>query len=139
MAKANINDRSSFERIYDRHTFEQDAASNARSKATVVHGVKILSAPDADGQVEISRASHHVAEGNPEGDTIFVPAFSLHDSTAADGNTYAGSAAPTANAPGEAADEYRSFIDDVVTAAKQGHFKPDIGRGEERLKGFHGG
>ncbi|AWU95233.1 hypothetical protein [Azospirillum ramasamyi] len=139
MAKANINDRSSFERIYDRHTFERDAASNARSKSTVVHGVKILSAPDADGNVEISRASHHVAEGNPEGDTIFVPAFSLHDSTAADGNTYAGSVAPVGNGSGQAADEYRSFIDDVLEAARNGHFKSDIGRGEERLKGFHGG
>ena len=139
MAEANINDRASIERIYDRTTFERDAASNARSKATVVHGVKILSAPDADGRVEISRASHHVAEGNPEGDTIFVPAFRLHDSTAADGDTYAGSVEPVAEAPGEAADEYRSFIDDVLNAAKQGHFKPDIGRGEERLKGFHGG
>lgn len=139
MAVANINDRSSVERIYDRNTFERDAASNARSKATVVHGVKILSAPDAEGRVEISRASHHVAEGNPEGDTIFVPAFSLHDSTAADGNTYASSVAPTGSGPGEAADEYRSFIDDVLEAARKGHFKSDIGRGEERLKGFHGG
>ncbi|AWB07033.1 hypothetical protein A6A40_18275 (plasmid) [Azospirillum humicireducens] len=139
MAKANINDRSSIERIYDRPSFERDAAANARSKATIVHGVKILSAPDADGQVEISRASHHVAEGNPEGDTIFIPAFSLHDSTAADGNIHVGSVAPVATPPGEAADEYRSFIDDVLNAAKQGHFKSEIGRGEERLKGFQGG
>ena len=41
--------------------------------------------------------------------------------------------------PGEADDDYRSFIDQLVETAKGARFKPDIGRGEERLTGFHGG
>ncbi|MBP2310638.1 hypothetical protein GBZ48_30510 [Azospirillum melinis] len=139
MAEANIDDRSSFERAYERHAFEQDAAANARSDTTTVHGVTILSAADADGRVELSRSTRHVGEGNPEGDTVFVAAFRVHDSAAQPAAPYSGSVEPTGEATGEAADDYRSFIDQLVEAAKGARFKPDIGRGEERLTGFHGG
>lgn len=139
MAEANINDRPSFERAYDRHSFEQDAAKNARSDTAVVHGVTILSAPDAEGRIELSRASQHVGEGNPEGDTVFVAAFRHHDTAADTASTYASSVEPAAEAHGEAANDYRSFIDQLLSTAKSVQFKPEIGRGEERLKGFHGG
>ena len=34
---------------------------------------------------------------------------------------------------------YRSFIDRVIETARTAHFQEAIGRGEPRLKGFHGG
>ncbi|PWC87558.1 hypothetical protein TSH100_09760 [Azospirillum sp. TSH100] len=139
MAEANIDDRSSLERAYDRYAFEQDAAANARSDATTVHGVTILSAADPDGRIELSRSTRHVGEGNPGGDTVFVAAFRSHDSAAEAADPYSGSVEPTGETPGEAADEYRKFIDQLVETAKGVRFKPDIGRGEERLTGFHGG
>ncbi|SMF49168.1 hypothetical protein SAMN02982917_2434 [Azospirillum oryzae] len=139
MAEANINDRASFERVYDRHSFEQDAAMNARSDTTVVHGVTILSAPDAEGFVELSRTSQHVGEGNPEGDPVFIAAFRLDDTAAENADTYAGSVEPAAAARRDAADDYRAFIDQLLDTASTAQFKSDIGRGEERLKGFHGG
>ncbi len=139
MAEANINNRASFEQAYDRHSFEQDAAMNARSDTTVVHGVTILSAPDAEGRVELSRTSQHVGEGNPEGDTVFVAAFRLHDTVAENANTYAGSVEPVASAQSDAAGDYKAFIDQLLDTGRNAHFKPDIGRGEQRLKGFHGG
>ena len=139
MAEANINDRASFEQAYDQHSFEQDAAMNARSDTTVVHGVTILSAPDVEGRVELSRTSQHVGEGNPEGDPIFVAAFRLDDAAAENADTYAGSVEPAAAARRDAAGDYRAFIDQLLDTARNAHFKPDIGRGEERLKGFHGG
>jgi hypothetical protein len=139
MAEANINDRSTFERAYDRHSFEQDAAMNARSDTTVVHGVTILSAPDTEGRVELSRTSQHVGEGNPEGDPVFIAAFRLQDTAAESADTYAGSVEPAAEGRGKGADDYRTFVDQLMDAAKNAPFKPDIGRGEERLKGFHGG
>lgn len=139
MAEANIDDRSSFERAYERQAFEQDAAANARSDTTTVHGVTILSAADTDGRIELSRSTRHVGEGNPEGDTVFVAAFRVHDSVAENADTYAGSVEPAGEDPGEADDDYRSFIDQLVETAKGARFKPDIGRGEERLTGFHGG
>lgn len=139
MAEANINDRASFEKAYDRHSFEQDAASNARSDTTVVHGVTILSAPDSEGRVKLSRTSQHVGEGNPEGDPVFVAAFRLNDTAAENADTYAGSVEPAAAARSDAADDYRAFIDQLLDMASTARFKSDIGRGEERLKGFHGG
>jgi len=139
MAEANINDRASFERAYDRHSFEQDAAMNARSDTTVVHGVTILSAPNAEGLVELSRTAQHVGEGNPEGDPVFVAAFRLNDTAAENADTYAGSVELPAAAPNDAAGDYWAFIDQLLDTARNAHFKPDIGRGEERLKGFHGG
>nr|WP_295837874.1 hypothetical protein [uncultured Azospirillum sp.] len=139
MAEANINDRASFERAYDRHSFEQDAAMNARSDTTVVHGVTILSAPDAEGLVELSRTSQHVGEGNPEGDPVFVAAFRLNDTAAENADTYAGSVEPPTTAPNDAAGDYKAFIDQLLDTVRNAHFKPDIGRDEERLKGFHGG
>ncbi|MBY6266312.1 hypothetical protein EI613_31050 [Azospirillum sp. 412522] len=139
MAEANINDRSSFERAYDRHSFQQDAAANARSDTAKIRGVTILSAPDTDGRVELSRSTRHVGEGNPEGDPVFVAALRLHDSAAEAGNPYAGSVEPTGETADKAADDYRSFIDQLLEMAKGVRFKRDIGRDEERLKGFHGG
>lgn len=139
MAEANVNDRSTIERAYDQATFEQDAAWNARSTATTVRGVKILSAPDAQGRIELAQAAQHVAEGNPEGDAVFVPAYRLHDTIEADGNTYSGSAAPVPDRPGEAGDDYRDFVDRILKAARNGRFKTDIGFGDDRLKGLRGG
>jgi hypothetical protein len=34
---------------------------------------------------------------------------------------------------------YRGFIDRVIETARNAHLQDDIGRGEPRLKGFHGG
>jgi hypothetical protein len=53
--------------------------------------------------------------------------------------TYASSVEPVAPARSDAADDYRAFIDQLLDTARNAQFKPDIGRGEERLKGFHGG
>ena len=41
--------------------------------------------------------------------------------------------------PVEISDLYRSFIDRVVETARNTKFQPNIGRGEPRLQGFHGG
>ncbi|PWC31374.1 hypothetical protein [Azospirillum sp. TSO35-2] len=143
MAEANVNDRSSVERMYDKDTFEQDAAWNARGKATILRGVKILSAPDDEGRIELSRASQHAGEGNLEGDSVFVPAYKVQDALSTDGNAYSSSVEPVSpkGGPGQGgtADAYRAFIDQILQAAQTGPFKSDIGLDEDRLKGFHGG
>ena len=36
-------------------------------------------------------------------------------------------------------DGYRAFIDSILQTARTARFQPPIGRGEERLRGFHGG
>ena len=95
MATVNINDRASVEAIYTVNTFEHDAARNARGEAAVLHGLKILSEADADGNMDLLPAAQHVAERDPEGDSIFlVPQLSTAGATYLDG-AYGGSAAPT--------------------------------------------
>ena len=137
MAKANINDRTSIEKIYGADLWERDATRNAQGSASIVHGVKILSEPDNEGSFELAPASQHVGEGDPEGDSLFIPAFEADAAAAVSGSTYAGGVSPTEN--GNNGSDYSSFIDGVIEAARKIDFKPPIGVGEERIKGFRGG
>ena len=138
MPTANINDRKTVETIYPAAAWEQDAARNSRGYAAVTYGVTILSAPDAGGAFEMSPTSHHVGENDPEGDTVFVPAFEADAAAAQDSGTYGGSLADVADTPNDGSD-YARFVDRVLEIARTAQFKPPIGKGEERLKGFRGG
>lgn len=137
MAKANLNDRSSIERIYPETQWEQDAARNTQGSASVIHGVKILSEPDAEGGFELAAMAQGVAEGDPESDVIFLPAFEADAADAQAGSTYGGSVAPTRDH--DTASEYARFIDSIIEAARRADFKPPIGKGDDRIKGFRGG
>jgi hypothetical protein len=130
MAKANLNDRAGIENIYPEARWERDAAR-------IIHGVKILSEPDGGGSFELLPMAQHVAERDPESDVIFIPAFEADAAYAVSGSTYGGSVAPTADH--DTASEYARFIDAVIEAARKADFKPAIGKGDERIKGFRGG
>ena len=142
MREANINDRPSIERLYPIEDFAHDAGENSDAKATVHRGLRILSPVDREGRFRAERASRHVAESDPEGDTIFLaPFFTDADPAQSQGDTYGG---PTPTADAQAAStkktqDYRSFLDRIIEAAKTAHFKRAIGRDEDRLRGFHGG
>jgi hypothetical protein len=138
MARISINDRTLVEEFYSKETFDQDAAENGRGKATIIRGVKILSAPDMEGGVELVRASQHVGESSPDQDSIFVAAHRAGTAKADEGNAYSASVEPTAENADEG-DEYRQFIDRLLQTAKDAQFQRPIGKGEERLVGFHGG
>jgi hypothetical protein len=141
MSSANINDRSSVERLYPRDAFERDAGENARGKAPVLKGVRILSAPDAAGSFELTPATQHTGEMDAEGDSVFLVAYvgdesaALHQTTDYGGAEEKGDALKKVQSHGG----YESFIDRVLATAEAATFKPPIGRGDERLKGFRGG
>jgi hypothetical protein len=137
MTRANINDRKTIEKIYGCDAWEHDAKRNAQGSASVVHGVTILSAPDAEGGFDLSPASRHVAENDPESDDVFLPAFEPDAAAAQSGSTYGGSVEPVAGA--HDARDYAHFVDDILEAARNAKFKPDIGKGDDRIKGFRGG
>jgi hypothetical protein len=148
MTSASIHDRASIERLYPRDAFEADAGSNARGKTTVLHGVRILSAPDASGEFRIARGSQHVAEvhvgeAQGRGNGLFLaPDLAANFATLAQNNTDYGGAQEKGDAMRSVdarAAEYEAFIDSVIAAAQVANFEEPIGRGEERLKGFHGG
>lgn len=141
MTSANVNDRASLERIYPRDAFEQDCRENARADNSVVNGVRILSALDASGGFEVARARQHVGEGDPEGDTVFLaPSLAEAQAGLKVGAGYGG-AEETGAAPATGGDRsrYDRFLDALADAARSADFKPAIGKGEDRLRGFHGG
>ncbi|MDQ4061558.1 MAG: hypothetical protein M3145_10730 [Pseudomonadota bacterium] len=143
MSRANVNDRSSLERLYPRDVWAQDAGKNAVSKAEVLYGVRIVSPVDANGDFDLVRASHQVAESNSEGDVIFLfPQMGDDYAALMQKETDYGGAEEKGDALeklGHKDQEYNAFIDRIIEAARSAKFKPAIGRGEERLRGFHGG
>jgi hypothetical protein len=137
--RVNLHNRESLERFYPRDEFERDAARNADAKASVLHGVRIVSQPGADGGFEIVRAAKNVSEGDPMSDTLFLVPYTTADTAAL---VAAGEySAPDQKGGAETgkANDYAGFIDAIVEAAKNARFKRSIGRGDDRLKGFHGG
>ena len=75
MTAANVNDRSTVEAIYPREAFQSDAAENSRAKTAVLRGVLIASAASESGAFAFHRASRHVGEKDPLGDTRFLAPF----------------------------------------------------------------
>ena len=140
MQSVNINQRETLESYYPLDSFVHDANQNARGKAAVMHGLRILSAPDGEGAFKVSKAQHNVAEDDANYDALFL--YSMRD----DDNNWFDRAEPDASKavhakehPVEVSDLYRDFIDRVIETARNAKFQNDIGRGEPRLKGFHGG
>lgn len=136
MDRANINDQQSITREYDRTAFAQDAARNARGNAEVLYGVTIFAVAE-DGAVAIRRTAQQVAEGDPDGDSIFIPAYRMDEMPAEDAGAYQGSLGP--GSAGDADADYERFIQRLIERARNARFKRAIGQGEERLKGFRGG
>jgi hypothetical protein len=123
MAKANINDRTSIERVYPPDAFAVDAADNEKQPGNpVLHGVRIGSAPDAQGMFEIERGSRQVGE---VGGAMFLAPFRRDP-----GRDFAD------RAPDPAAG-YDSFIDEIVAAAPCFGFREEAspGVGDARLQG----
>jgi hypothetical protein len=141
MGSANLHDRSSIARLYPRDAFERDAGENARGKAPVLKGVRILSAPDAAGSFELAPARRHAGEQEEDDNSIFLAphlgdeSAALHPSAGYGGAEEKGDALKTIQSPGD----YEAFIDRILAAAQSAAFEQPIGRAEERLKGFRGG
>ena len=140
MQSVNINQRETLESYYPLDSFVHDANQNGRAKSAVMHGLRILSAPNADGAFKITKAQHNVAEDASHKDTMFL--YSVRDD---DNNCFDGEEEDTSKAVRakdnavDTSELYRGFIDRVIETARNAHFQDDIGRGEPRLKGFHGG
>lgn len=131
MAKANINDRASLERVYPADIFASDAARNGRVASEVISGVRILSAPDDAGDFEFERATRQVGEAAS-------PAF-LAPQRREDRLVDADRDRPTAVAADpDPRQEYDGFLDDLIAAARRVGFNAGEtpGRDEPRLRGL---
>ena len=119
---ANINDRGSIARIYPPDAFARDAAGNDRQPIEILNGVRIASAPDADGNFALERASHHAGEAP---NALFLATF--HRRTAGERG-------------GDGPDPrrgYEAFIDEIIDAAQRHGYRADESPGPDdpRLRG----
>jgi hypothetical protein len=125
MVKVNVNDRASLERAYPQDAFVSDAAQNEQVSDAVLCGVRVGSAPDADGSFELERAKRHAGEQqSPD----FLTPVRRDD----------GPAQPAGPAQRS---RYQQFLDDIVAAAQRFGFRADEtpSPGDVRLKGLRGG
>ena len=132
---ANINDRSSIERVYPREEFDREIGRNSEPKATVLAGVRILRGIDGHGDFEIERASRQTGESD---ETVFLSPF-LVSAMADIGGAASPREAPSRDAtaePHDTAADYEAFLDRIVEAAKTAPRHPSPGPGEERLHGL---
>lgn len=140
MHRANINDRQSVSEFYPLAAFEEDAARNSVGDTQIVYGVRIESKPDAEGWFRLVRAKHHVGEQTGFADAIFLAPSRPHiAATLVGSDTDEGVPAGSNAGAATRSAEYEAFLGRVLDAARTADFQEPIGRGEERLKGFHGG
>ena len=119
MARANIQDRATLERVYPFEGYASDAAQNSLAEGQIVRGIRILSGPDAVGTFDLEPASRHV--GETAGAPFLAP-------QRRDGGS--GEIDPRAS--------YDEFLDEVIAAARRFGFEPEQspGRNDSRLRGL---
>jgi len=133
MPKVNANDRETLERVYPADAFAGDAAQNERAPYELRHGVRIGSAPDADGFFELERAARH--SGEPSTPTFLAPARRAEELVERGHH-----AAPRQVSAPEPDRGYAQFLDDIVAAARQFGFRAEASPSRDpRLKGLRGG
>jgi hypothetical protein len=122
MAIANINDRSSIERIYPADAFAGDASQNDRPKIETLRGVRIMSAPDEAGDFELEPASQQAGE---EPQAVFLAPF--HRATAEE----------NAAVDPDPRHGYEAFLAEIVDTAQRQGYRAEAapGVGDARLKG----
>jgi hypothetical protein len=120
--QANIDDRRSIERLYPPDAFARDAAENDRPRIEILKGVRIASAPDADGNFAMEPAAQYTGEVPG---TLFLAPF------------------PRRAAGEPAGDDpdprygYNAFIDEIIDAARRHGYRADESPGPDdpRLRG----
>ena len=109
MARANLHDRASIERVYPADSFAADAVRNDVPGAAR-YGVRITSAPDPAGDFELEPAARHVGE---TAGTVFLAPYRRVEELVERGV----SGGPRQASPPAPAVGYRRFIDEVIAAA----------------------
>jgi len=122
MAKANIRERGSIERVYPPEAFARDAAENDRPDVGLLHGVRIGSAPDQAGEFDIEPASR--GSGEVPGAVFLAPFYR----DAPDGRASAGS---------ESRRGYEAFIAEIINTAQRSGYAAAAspGPGDPRIRG----
>jgi hypothetical protein len=134
MASARLDDRTSLSAAYPREQFERDAARNADIKTEVLSGVLLLSAPDAAGRFELDRATRHVGEVAPSGETRFLYPV-LGDAQGGLGGQRPGYGNEERAGGERPTPDYEAFLDRLAEAARGLIHREQPGRDDPRLRG----
>ena len=129
MPTANIQNRQSLEQVYSPDAFASDAACNGQVTHEIILGVRILSAPNAEGEFIFERSSQHVAEASTP--TFLAPHGREEMLTDTENS-------PAMGVRRRLPAGYLEFLDDIVVAAQKSGFEPEKspGRNEPRLQGL---
>ena len=122
MAKANIHDRGSIERVYPTEAFARDAAENDRPDIGLLHGVRIGSVPDQAGDFDLEPASRGTGEVSG---AVFLAPFHRE---APDGRVSAGS---------DSRHSYDAFVAEIIDVAQRFGYAAAAspGPGDRRIRG----
>jgi len=125
MAKANIHDRASIERVYACEAYVSDASQNERRKPATLKGVRITATADDNGNFTIESASQHAGEVAAAGALFLAP---FHRVTAEE----------NAAADPDPRHGYEAFLDEIIEAAQHLGFRAEAspGPGDPRLRGL---
>lgn len=118
MSNANINDRGTIERIYPRAVFLRECNANARAKASVLHGLRILAGADAAGRVELVRAARRAGEPETASRGVFLCPLSAASAEA-----------------GGTTDPYDAFLDRVIATARAAQHPDAAAHDDPRREG----
>jgi hypothetical protein len=140
MQDVNIHRRETLVSYYSQDSFLHDANLNAMVRGTVMHGLRILSAPDSEGTFKIGRCHHNIAEGIVSQDAPLLYSVRADDNDWFDkSQADAEKAIHLKDHPVDVSTLYQDFLDRVIETARNTHFQTAVGRDEPRLRGFHGG
>ena len=135
MPRVTLSDRASIEKVYPRAEFEREAAMNSDVKTEVLRGVVVLSGSAEDGSFELDRASRHVGEIGPSGESVFLYP-SLGDAEAGFGDKRPGYGPQPGKDVAARAPDYEAFLARVARTAGELRRRDPVGQGDERLKGL---
>jgi hypothetical protein len=129
MPTANVKRRETIEQVYSPEAFASDAAQNMQTTNQVRLGVRVLSAPNADGDFELERSSQHVGE-------LASPTFLAPRREEGGVSSEQPGLQPDITPP-DPRNSYADFLTDIIAAAEQFGFEPEKspGRNEPRLQG----
>jgi hypothetical protein len=122
---ANVNDRDTVKAVYPLSAYEADVNENSIARATVRHGVRIETAPDATGAFRVARASQSVAATSETGPDETEPDFLCphmgreYGRFALRGGQRGAVEEKQDIFQDHTADEYELFIDKVIEAARR--------------------
>jgi hypothetical protein len=126
---ANVNDRTTIERMYPLSAFDQDAGENSAGSSTRRCGVRLETVPDADGAFRIVRAAQALTGSADTAGTAFLCPYMgrAYGMFAIEGGSR-GAVEERSDIFAGHLDEYAAFLETIVETARRMSPAPSVDR-----------